>query len=88
MSGEQDPGDFGAGVIESLLDGDPATWAAEYGLTFPVLDDSNRSTWNIYGEGYIPLNLVLDQTFTIRYKASGYDESAIRAAIEQYLPPL
>jgi hypothetical protein len=24
MSGEQDPGDFGAGVIEWLLDGDPA----------------------------------------------------------------
>ena len=47
-------------VLCLMLDGDLLIWASTYGLTFPVLNDHNRSTWSIYGEGYIPLNLVLD----------------------------
>lgn len=72
-------------IITVLISGDPSVWAQEYQLTFPVLDDNNEAIWDQYGEGYVPLNLVLDRENVIRYKESGYDETAIRNIIEQYL---
>lgn len=69
-----------------MIDGSPSVWARQYGLTHPVLDDSNENVWNIYGEGYIPLNIVIDPNFVIRYKEAGYSESAIVSIINQYLP--
>ena len=77
--------DRGFQVITLLISGDPSTWAQTYNLTFPVLDDNNQTIWDAYGEGYIPLNIVVDRNFVIRYKQSGFDENAIRAIIEQYL---
>jgi peroxiredoxin len=72
-------------IITLLISGSPATWANTYNLTFPVLDDNAESLWNIYGEGYVPLNIVLDRNMTIRYKESGYDESTITNTIKKYL---
>ena len=72
-------------IVTILISGSPATWADTYKLTFPVLDDTSESLWNIYGEGSIPLNIVLDRNMTIRYKESGYDESTIINTIEKYL---
>jgi peroxiredoxin len=72
-------------MLTIMIDGSPATWAATYGLTFSVLDDDAETLWAIYGEGYIPLNIVLDRNMTIRYKTAGYTESAIVAAIKKYL---
>jgi peroxiredoxin len=75
----------GLRVITTLVSGDPSEWAKEYGLTFPVLDDNNEAIWNQYGEGYVPLNLVIDKDKVIRYKEAGYDEAAIKAVIDKYL---
>jgi hypothetical protein len=50
-----------------------------------VLDDTSEKLWAIYGEGYIPLNIVLDRNMTIRYKESGYSESVIINTIKKYL---
>lgn len=75
----------GLEMLTILIDGSPAVWASTYGLTFPVLDDTVQSLWAIYGEGYIPLNIILDRNMTIRYKTAGYTESAIVAAIKKYL---
>ncbi len=72
-------------ILTIMIDGSPATWAATYGLTFSVLDDDAETLWAVYGEGYIPLNIVLDRNMTIRYKTAGYTESAIVAAIKKYL---
>jgi len=72
-------------MLTILIDGSTAAWAAEYGLTFSVLDDDAETLWAIYGEGYVPLNIVLDRNMTIRYKESGYSESQIVAAIKKYL---
>jgi len=72
-------------IITLLISGSPAVWASTYGLTFFVLDDAAESLWAIYGEGYIPLNIILDRNMTIRYKTAGYTESAIVAAIKKYL---
>lgn len=75
----------GLEMLTILISGSPAVWASTYGLTFFVLDDAAESLWAIYGEGYIPLNIILDRNMTIRYKTAGYTESAIVAAIKKYL---
>lgn len=72
-------------VITILISGSPSSWVQEYNLTFPVLDDNNETIWNIYGEGYVPLNIIVDRDGIIRYKETGYDESTIRSIIEKYL---
>ena len=72
-------------IITLLISGSPATWANEYKLTFPVLDDKPQYVWSIYGEGYVPLNIVLDRNMTIRYKRAGYYESTIVDTIKKYL---
>lgn len=77
--------DRGFQVITLLISGSPAAWANEYNLTFPVLNDHDETIWDIYGEGYIPLNIVVDRDRIIRYKKAGYDETEIRAIIEDWL---
>jgi peroxiredoxin len=77
--------DKGFQIITLLLDYSPAGWASRYKFTFPVLDDSSYNIWNAYGEGWIPLNIVLDRSMTIRYKEAGYDEPSIVSQIEKYL---
>jgi peroxiredoxin len=83
--------DAGFTIITVLQDSDIAvsdcaTWATTYGLTFPVLADINQEVWNSYNEdNYIPLNIVIDKDFVIRYKQYGYYESEIRSVIELYL---
>jgi peroxiredoxin len=72
-------------VITLLISGSPADWASFYKLTFPVLDDNSERLWSIYGEDYLPLNILLDRNMTIRYKESGYDESTITNTIKKYL---
>jgi len=75
----------GLEMLTILISGSTSEWATQYGLTFPVLDDSATRIYNIYDEGYIPLNIVLDRNMIIRYKAVGYDEAAVVAAIKNYL---
>jgi peroxiredoxin len=81
----QDNKDRGFEIITLLISGSPGNWAGTYKLTFPVLDDNSESIWNIYGEGFVPLNIVLDRNMTIRYKESGYNESTITNTIKKYL---
>jgi len=81
----QDYKDRDLEIITILISGSPATWANTYNLTFPVLDDNSESLWSIYGEGYVPLNIVLDRNMTIRFKEAGYNESTITNAIKKYL---
>ncbi len=75
----------GLEMLTIMIDGPTSTWATQYGLTFPVLDDDAETLWGIYGEGYIPLNIILDRNMSIRYKVAGYDETSILAEIKKYL---
>lgn len=52
--------------------------------TFPVLTGCG-SLYGQYGNGYIPYNVVLDPDGVVRYSASGFNESAIHAVIQQYM---
>ena len=72
-------------VITLLISGNPNDWALLHNLSYPVLNDNNEIIWDDYGEGYIPLNIIVDRNFVIRYKQAGFNESEIRAIIEQYL---
>ena len=65
------------------------SWASTFGLTYPLLDDSPNTVWNLFGQGYIPHNVVLDHTMTVVYTEYGFNQSAIINAIEdalEYLP--
>jgi peroxiredoxin len=72
-------------VLTLMIDGSASDWAAQYGLTFPVLNDNAQSQWRIYGEGYVPLNMILDRGQIIRYKESGFNETAVVNEIKKYL---
>jgi len=79
--------DLGFQIIGVILDGNTAAWADEFGLTFPVLDDSDWALWDRYDGTYIPLNLVLDRNMVIRYRDSGYDELEIKSIIGEHISP-
>jgi len=72
-------------IYTILIDGDPAVWAQQFGITFSVGDDTARKLWNLYGRGGVPLNIILDRNSTIRLLEEGYNESGIRNEIEKYL---
>ena len=66
-------------------------WAEEFGITYPILDggSSGGEAWGLFGDGYIPHNVVLDHNREVLFTASGYDESGIMEAIElalSYVP--
>ena len=66
-------------------------WANAFGITYPILDggSSGGEAWELYGDGYIPHNVVLDHNYEVLYTASGYSEGAILDAIElglSYIP--
>ena len=66
-------------------------WANAFGITYPILDggSSGGEAWELYGDGYIPHNVVLDHNYEVLYTSSGYSEGAILDAIElglSYIP--
>jgi len=71
--------------VITVLVGNPSEWAKQYNLTFPVLDDSRDSIWEIYGENYVPLNIIVDRACVIRYKQAGFDEDELKRIIRKYL---
>lgn len=77
--------DKGFMYILIVIEGNPAVWAETYGLTFPVLDDNNRTIYNIYRKTGIPLPHVLDRNCTIRYKKEGWNKSEVEDVINKYL---
>lgn len=72
-------------VISVLFSGDNATWANEYSLKYPVLDDRLRRIYNIYRTGYVPVNILINRNGHILYKRSGYNELEIVEWIEKIL---
>jgi len=51
-----------------------------------LIDGTGWPTYNAYRQnGYIPLNYVIDRHGTVRYWGEGFDEQAVRNAIEAWL---
>jgi len=60
-------------------------WGDHYGLSYPLLLDTDGALYDDYGDGYIPYNVVIDQNMVVQYSEHGYDEAAIIQVIEDLL---
>lgn len=78
--------DQGLQVLTVLIDGSAAAWASEYKSTFPILEDKTRMISNPYDTSWIPVNVIIDRTMTIRYReAIDYDADLFTSIIRAYL---
>lgn len=60
-------------------------WASTFGITYPLLDDSNTGIYSLFGVGYIPHNVVIDGDGLVIYSASGHNTNGITTAIDEAL---
>jgi len=52
-------------------------WAYTFGLSYPLLDDSDGSIYNLFGTGYIPHNVIIDHQGIVLYSESGFNPNVI-----------
>lgn len=56
----------------------PQRWANLYGLTFPVMNDSNYAAWNAYNNaGYLPSHAIWDSSGKLFYRSYGYSYDGV-----------
>lgn len=60
-------------------------WINAHGLTYPVLSDASSTVYNLFGDGYVPYNAVMDCERIVLYTDSGYNEGVIRSHVEAAL---
>ena len=60
-------------------------WVNTFGITYPMLDDSNSEIYWLFGEGYIPHNVIIDHRGVVLYSQSGFNQSAIIQVINNAL---
>jgi peroxiredoxin len=82
--------DNGFQALTVLVDGSAAAWASAYKITHPVVQDLGRTISGRYDAGFLPLNVILDKTMTIRFLSRQdwdyeYDEAEVLAVIKQHL---
>ena len=63
-------------------------WVDTYGLTYPVLDDSNKELYSLFAQGATPQNIIIDHNKVLRYNQPGYNGIEIHAIIEDLLAEL
>ena len=65
------------------------SWASSFGITYPILDgDADGTIWSLFGQGYLPHNVVLDHNMDVIYTDAGFNQTAIINAIEEALADL
>ena len=52
-------------------------WAYTFGLSYPLLDDSDGNVYDLFGTGYIPHNVIIDHQGVVLYSQSGFNSSVI-----------
>ena len=52
-------------------------WASAFGITYPILDDDNGYIFGLFGNGYIPHNVIIDNNGQVLYSQSGFNQSTI-----------
>jgi hypothetical protein len=77
---------LGIGVAETQAT--CQTWINTHGLTHPVLSDPGGAVYNLFGDGYVPYNAIIDGEMILQYTDSGFEEPVVVAAIEQLLAEL
>jgi len=63
-------------------------WADTYGLTYPILDDSDRELYSLFANGATPQNIIIDHNNVLRYNQPGYNGIEIKAKIEELIEDL
>ena len=61
------------------------SWASTFGLTYPVLDDDSGYIFGLFGNGYIPHNVIIDDQGIVLYSQSGFNQSAIISVLNSAL---
>jgi len=82
--------DQGLQVLTILVDGSAAAWASTLKVTHPVIEDRNRAISAPYEAAWLPTNVLLDRTLTIRFwdndgEGEDFDEAAILPLLKQLL---
>ena len=58
-------------------------WLETFNLTYPILDDSRgERIYNLFGNGVVPYNVVIDRSGKLIYSASGFNKDEIVNAIK------
>ena len=52
-------------------------WASTFGLSYPILDDDSGDIYGLFGNGYIPHNVIIDHQGIVLYSQSGFSQGAI-----------
>ena len=61
-------------------------WAILYGITFPVLADTNETVWGWYRDSdIVPLNVIINRQDVITYKAHYYNPEEIEDEVVRLL---
>ena len=64
------------------------SWARSFGLTFPILNDDFGYFYSLFGTGYIPHNIIIDETGVVLYSQPGFNQGAIVYTINEALNSL
>ncbi len=65
-----------------------AYWQYKYQQTCPVLADTNSAIYSLFGDGYVPYNVILDDTMKVQHTNSGFSANQIRTKLTTYSTPL
>ena len=61
------------------------SWAESFGLTYPILDDDSGYIFGLFGNGYIPHNVIINDKGVVIYSQSGFNQSVIISTINSAL---
>ena len=61
-------------------------WTDTYNITYPVMWDDDWSTYDPFGNNYIPYHVVLDHTMTVRHSGNNMPSSSLINMYIQQLP--
>ncbi len=64
---------------------DIGRWIQEYGITYTVITDPDRSSVDTYEFTAIPFNAIIDRDFVIHYVSQGFDIDTVIRNIENLL---
>ncbi|NOZ74959.1 MAG: redoxin domain-containing protein [FCB group bacterium] len=62
-------------------------WAG-LGADYPLVDDEATNAWQWFGLGYVPQNIFIDYTMTVRYSLVGFDLNQTVAILDELLGEL
>ena len=62
-----------------------AAWCNTFGITYTMLDDISSDVYWMFGNGYVPHNVILDHQGVVLYSQSGFNSSSIVGVIQEAL---